>query len=35
MIGDYGHLQYRGMYFTMNHVPKEVAVEVEKLREKR
>ena len=25
MVGDYGHLQYRGMYFTMNHVPKEVA----------
>ena len=35
MVGDYGHLQYRGMYFTMNHVAKEVAVEVERLREKR
>jgi nitrate reductase alpha subunit len=35
MVGDYGHLQYRGMYFTMNHVPKEVAVEVERLRERR
>jgi len=35
MVGDYGHLQYRMAYFTMNHVAKEVAVEVERLREKR
>jgi nitrate reductase alpha subunit len=35
MVGDYGHLQYRGAYYTMNHVAKEVAVEVERLREAR
>ncbi|MGB6846828.1 MAG: molybdopterin dinucleotide binding domain-containing protein, partial [Thermoanaerobaculia bacterium] len=33
MVGDYGHLQYRGAYFSMNNTPKEVAVEVEKVRE--
>ncbi len=33
MIGGYGHLQYRGAYMTMNHVPKEVAIEVERVRE--
>ncbi|KAA0235373.1 MAG: Dimethylsulfide dehydrogenase subunit alpha [Acidimicrobiales bacterium] len=33
MIGGYGHLQYRGAYMTMNHVPKEVAVQVERVRE--
>jgi DMSO reductase family type II enzyme molybdopterin subunit len=33
MVGDYGHLQYRGAYFSMNHVPKEVAIEVEKVEE--
>jgi DMSO reductase family type II enzyme molybdopterin subunit len=33
MIGGYGHLQYRGAYLSMNHVPKEVAVEAEKVRE--
>jgi nitrate reductase alpha subunit len=33
MIGDYGHLQYRGAYMTMNHVPKEVSVDVERVRE--
>jgi DMSO reductase family type II enzyme molybdopterin subunit len=31
MIGGYGHLQYRGAYFSMNNVPKEVAVEIEKV----
>jgi nitrate reductase alpha subunit len=33
MVGDYGHLQYRGAYLSMNNVCKEVAVEVEKVRE--
>jgi len=33
MVGDYGHLQYRGAYLSMNNTPKEVAVEVEKVRE--
>ena len=33
MVGDYGHLQYRGAYLSMNNVCKEIAVEVEKLRE--
>jgi DMSO reductase family type II enzyme molybdopterin subunit len=33
MVGDYGHLQYRGAYMTMNHVPKEVSVDVERVRE--
>jgi len=33
MVGNYGHLQYRGAYFTMNHVAKEVAVDVERVRE--
>jgi len=33
MIGGYGHLQYRGAYMSMNHVPKEVAIEIEKVRE--
>jgi DMSO reductase family type II enzyme molybdopterin subunit len=33
MIGGYGHLQYRGAYMTMNHVPKEVAVDIERVRE--
>ena len=34
MVGGYGHLQYRGHYLSMNNTPKEVAVEVERLREK-
>ena len=33
MVGGYGHLQYRGAYFSMNNTPKEVAVEVERVRE--
>jgi nitrate reductase alpha subunit len=33
MAGGYGHLQYRGAYLSMNNIPKEVAVEVEKVRE--
>jgi len=33
MVGDYGHLQYRGHYLSMNNTPKEVAVEVERVRE--
>ncbi|PWB47831.1 MAG: hypothetical protein C3F10_02225, partial [Dehalococcoidia bacterium] len=24
LVGDYGHLHYRGAYYSMNHVPKEV-----------
>jgi anaerobic selenocysteine-containing dehydrogenase len=32
MIGDYAHLYYRGAYLSMNHLGKEVAVEVEKVR---
>lgn len=35
MIGDYGHLQYRGAFMTMNHVPKEVAIDIERVREER
>ncbi|MDP2624123.1 MAG: molybdopterin-dependent oxidoreductase, partial [Actinomycetota bacterium] len=31
MVGDYGHLHYRGAYYSMNHIPKEVAVEVQKV----
>jgi hypothetical protein len=33
MAGGYGHLQYRNAYLSMNNIPKEVAVEVEKVRE--
>jgi nitrate reductase alpha subunit len=33
MAGGYGHIQYRGAYLSMNNIPKEVAVEVEKVRE--
>jgi len=33
MAGDYGHLRYRSAYLSMNNIPKEVAVEVEKVRE--
>jgi nitrate reductase alpha subunit len=33
MAGGYGHLQYRSAYLSMNNIPKEVAVEVEKVRE--
>ncbi|MCZ7528437.1 MAG: molybdopterin-dependent oxidoreductase [Acidimicrobiia bacterium] len=33
MVGEYGHLQYRGAYMSMNHVPKEIAIEIEKVRE--
>jgi len=29
LVGDYGQLHYRMASYTMNHVPKEVAVEVE------
>lgn len=32
MVGDYGHLQYRGAYLSMNNIPKEVAIEIEKVR---
>jgi len=28
MVGDYGHLHYRGAYYTMNHIPKEIAVDI-------
>ena len=31
MVGGYGHLQYRSAYLSMNNIPKEVAVEVEKV----
>jgi DMSO reductase family type II enzyme molybdopterin subunit len=31
MVGDYGHLQYRMAYYSPNHIPKEAAVEVEKV----
>jgi DMSO reductase family type II enzyme molybdopterin subunit len=34
MIGGYGHMQYRGAYLSMNNIPKDVAVEVEKVRQK-
>jgi len=30
MIGGYGHLQYRVAYMSMNHIPKEVAVDFER-----
>ena len=33
MVGGYAHLHYRSAYLSMNHVPKEAAVEVEKCRE--
>jgi len=33
MVGDYGHLQYRGAYLSMNNTPKEVAIEVERVRD--
>jgi anaerobic selenocysteine-containing dehydrogenase len=33
MVGDYGHLQYRGHFLSMSHIPKDVAVEVERVRE--
>jgi anaerobic selenocysteine-containing dehydrogenase len=33
MVGDYGHLQYRSAYLSMNNIPKEVAVDIEKVRE--
>jgi len=33
MVGGYGHLRYRSAYLSMNNIPKEVAVEVEKVRE--
>lgn len=29
MVGDYGHLQYRGAYLSMNNIPKEIAVEMQ------
>ena len=29
MVGDYGHLHYRGAYYSMNHIPKEIAVDIE------
>jgi nitrate reductase alpha subunit len=32
MAGGYGHIQYRGHYLSMNNLPKEVAVEVERVR---
>jgi DMSO reductase family type II enzyme molybdopterin subunit len=31
MVGNYGQLHYRMASYTMNHVPKEVAVEIEKV----
>jgi len=31
MIGDYGHLYHRGGSYTMNHIPKEVAVDIERV----
>jgi hypothetical protein len=33
MVGGYGHLQYRGHFLSVSHVPKDVAVEVERVRE--
>jgi DMSO reductase family type II enzyme molybdopterin subunit len=33
MVGGYGHLQYRGAYLSMNNIPKEVAIDMEKLEE--
>jgi nitrate reductase alpha subunit len=33
MVGGYGHLKYRSAFLSMNNVPKEVAVEVERVRE--
>ena len=33
MVSDYGHLHYRGAYMSMNHIPKEIAVDIEKVRE--
>ncbi len=33
MVGDYGHLGYKVFYQSMNHVPKEVAIDIEKVRE--
>jgi DMSO reductase family type II enzyme molybdopterin subunit len=35
MVGDYAHLHYRMAYYTMNHIPKEVAIEVERLDNRR
>ncbi len=29
MVGDYGHLQYRMAYYSVNHLPKEAAVEIQ------
>ncbi|MBQ62635.1 MAG: hypothetical protein CMQ19_11240 [Gammaproteobacteria bacterium] len=31
MVGGYGHLQYRGAYLSMNNIPKEVAMDMEKV----
>lgn len=33
MVGGYGHLQYRGAYLSMNNLPKEVAMDMEKVEE--
>ena len=31
MVGNYGQLHYRMASYTMNHIPKEVAIEIEKV----
>lgn len=31
LVGDYGQLHYRSAFYTMNHIPKEVAIEVERV----
>ncbi|MFQ5381280.1 MAG: molybdopterin-dependent oxidoreductase [Dehalococcoidia bacterium] len=31
LVGDYGQLHYRAASYTMNHIPKEVAVEIERV----
>ncbi|MCZ7536980.1 MAG: molybdopterin-dependent oxidoreductase [Acidimicrobiia bacterium] len=33
MVADYGHLGYKVFYQSQNHVPKEVAIDIEKVRE--
>ncbi|MCL4230763.1 MAG: molybdopterin-dependent oxidoreductase [Dehalococcoidia bacterium] len=35
MVGNYGQLHYRMASYTMNHVPKEVAIEIEKVEDRR
>lgn len=35
MVGDYGHLHYRVIYYSMNHIPREVACDIEKVPEEK